>query len=211
VEDGLYEEKATSQGILERLAKIAQVMKEEDVLFLFFSGHGVVPWGQEMFFFAPWDMRGPDPQLESESGFSTALLAEVIREMPSLRMFIVIDACQSGGALESLAKVAQAKAVDAATTDRSPKASTPHQEPGIYIVASATPLQRAEQIAGLAGSPLVAALIDAMKRGKGSETVSAREVANFIHSQTPKGNAIGNVPIPMTVATGVDFPLTRRK
>jgi hypothetical protein len=205
VEEGLYEAKATANGIRQRLVEIAQSMKEEDVLFLFFSGHGIVPSGQEMFFFAPWDIRGPDPQLESESGFSTAMLAEAIRDMPSRRIFIVIDACQSGGALESLAKVAQAKTIEFAVDRRMLKVPPGQDEYAIYIAASATPLQRALQN-GPMGSSSVVALIEALRRSNGGGTMSAREVVEYIRSRTPKIAAIGEERS-MVIDTGVDFPL----
>jgi WD40 repeat protein len=194
IEDGLYDSRATLAGIRTRLAEIAQSMKERDVLFLYFSGHGSVPLGQEMFFFVPWDVRGSDPRLESESAFSTAMLAQAIREMPASRVFIAVDACQSGGLLESLAKIGRAKAMESTA------------KIGIYVAASATPLQKALQQRGPNGSPFVRALIDALTPGTADSQVTARSLAADVAREASAIAAAGSAT-PMVVATGVDFPL----
>jgi WD40 repeat protein len=66
--NGLYDAAATRDAIRRRLAAIANEVEEDDVVFLFFSGHGIVPAGQEMFYFAPVDMRGPNPQTREKAG-----------------------------------------------------------------------------------------------------------------------------------------------
>ena len=126
-----------------------------------------------MFFFAPWDVKGADPKLESESAFSTAMLAQAIGELPATRVFIAIDACQSGGALESLAKIGSAKAME--TTAKT----------GIYVVASATPLQKALQGTGPNGSAFVQALIRGLTPGSGPSQVTARSVLAYIAKDAP--------------------------
>jgi len=197
IEEGLYDGSATLARIRARLTDIGRAMKEDDVLFLFLSGHGSVPLGQEMFFFVPWDVGGSDPQLESQSAFSTAMLAQAIREMPASRVFIVIDACQSGGALESLARIAPAKAMETSA------------KTGIYVAASATPLQKALQGIGPNGSPLVQTLIKALTPAGSNSQVTARSVIAYIKREASVISAAGSAT-PMVSSTGVDFPLVAK-
>jgi hypothetical protein len=68
---------------------MAKEVREDDVVLLFFSGHGRVPPGQEMFYYIPF-LRATedtgslvDPPDERETGVSTAMLAEAIRNLPA--------------------------------------------------------------------------------------------------------------------------------
>lgn len=56
-----------------------------DVLVLLFSGHGTVPAGQEMFYFVTSDTNGQSPASERDTGLSTAMLAEALRDSGSAR------------------------------------------------------------------------------------------------------------------------------
>lgn len=148
----LLDDNATLPAIRDALSTLAQKTKPEDVVLLFFAGHGRIPPGQEMFYFMPYvPQRGYyAPSLEERNvGLSTAMLADAVRNLPGRRVVIVIDACQSGGVLDSLAKVAQVKiAVESrlASLDHT-GASGQHREiaAGFYLLAAATPIQQAAE------------------------------------------------------------------
>lgn len=140
LKDGL----ATRDGILRELAAVATQARPEDVVLLFFVGHGIIPSGQEMFYYVPYDWSGMDYAHRIADGFSTAQLADAVRNINARRIAIVIDSCQSGGALESLQKVAEAKI-------RAARATASQQPVGAYLLASATPL--AEAAAPLESKP----------------------------------------------------------
>jgi WD40 repeat protein len=213
--DGLYEEAATLQNIRRRFAEIAGQVKEDDVVFLFFSGHGTVPAGQEMFYFAPIDMRGPNPSDQRESGLNTAMLAEAIREMPARRVVLIIDACQSGGAIESLEKIAEVKAKVQRRRAKMALGQTVEidRRVGIYIIAAATPLQEAVQPKKGNGA-LVATLLEALgENGQtNADNVWMRELIKYIQNRLPEvSEEIGQRHTPMTVASGVDFAIASSK
>jgi len=178
------------------------------VVFLFFSGHGVVPAGQEMFYFAPINMRGPNPRDQRETGLNTAMLADAIRQMPARRIVLVIDACQSGGAIESLAKIADVKAKVEQQRGQSERQSAKHEhQVGVYIIAAATPLQEAVQPKTGNGA-LVVTLLEAL-RAQGQPTDGAvwiRELVKRVEQRLPVVSArIGQRHTPMIVSSGVDF------
>src|SRR5262249_10850458 len=157
---GLRDETATREGIRDKLAAMAKAVKEDDVVFLFFSGHGRVPPGQEMFYYIPYLPSAPasavvvSPIEEREVGVNTAMFAEVIRNFAARRIVLVIDACQSGGVVESLAKIGEVKvAVEKrrTTQERVNRRTEPSHEVGVYILAAATPVQEAlEPLPGMA-------------------------------------------------------------
>lgn len=214
--DALYDAAATRDAIRQRLASMAREVEEDDVVFLFFSGHGIVPAGQEMFYFAPIDMRGPNPQDQRETGLNTAMLAEAIREMPARRVVLIIDACQSGGAIESLAKIGEVKAkveMRRAQTEERAGTNGHKHEVGIYIIAAATPLQEAVQPKSGNGA-LVATLLEGLRSERApvtGEEIWIRELIKHIQQRLPEVSAqIGQRHTPMIVSTGVDFSIAKK-
>jgi hypothetical protein len=210
--DGLFDGAATREAIRRRLAEMAGVVKEEDVVFLFFSGHGIVPVGQEMFYFAPADMLGPDPLRNRETGLNAAMIAEALREMPARRIVLVIDSCQSGGAIESLAKVGELKAKSVARQLRVGAAAVGDTSGmGVYIIASATPLQEALQPVKGYGA-LVTALLDALRGGArdGDGNISMRAVTQYVRERIAAEAADADTAhIPMVYASGVNYPIVK--
>ncbi len=214
--DGLYDAAATRDAIRQRLASMAREVKENDVVFLFFAGHGIVPAGQEMFYFAPIDMRGPNPQDQRETGLNTAMLAEAIREMPARRVVLIIDACQSGGAIESLAKIGEVKAkveIRRAQTEKRERTNGHKHEVGIYIIAATTPLQEAVQPKSGNGA-LVATLLEGLRSERVPVTrgeIWIRELIKHIQQRLPEVSAqIGQRHTPMIIASGIDFMLAKK-
>lgn len=193
--DGLYDQAATRKGILNRLREIGQALSQDDVFVLFLSGHGIVPAGQEMFYFAPFDFEGPDPRRQRETGLNTAVLVDAIRNIPATRVVIIIDACQSGGAIESLEKVTRVKS------------DTSQHPSGSYLVASATPLEQA--IAPVSGNDaLVSTLLTALRTGSGDQSISIRDVTRYVRRELPLWSSDPkHHQTPMIAEAGVDFPI----
>jgi WD40 repeat protein len=205
---GLYDGRATRRAILDRLGEIERQASEEDVLFLFLSGHGLVPAGQEMFYFAPSDAR---PGAVRETGISTAVLADAVRRMRARRIVLFIDSCQSGGAIESLAKIASVKIRAAEARGRAARddrARRMQAGVGMYLVAAATPLEEAVQT-NAGSSALASALLEALlTRPEGKATLPARDVVSSIRARLPQvSDDLGKRQHPVIVSAGVDFPL----
>lgn len=214
----LYDAEATRGAILRRLAQMAREVNEGDVVFLFFSGHGTVPAGQEMFYFVPADGLGPDPDARRRTGLNTAMLADALRDMPARRLVLVIDACQSGGAVESLAKIGEVKSKIEARRQRARgQTATAQAEVGTYIIAAASPLQYALQPKSLGNGPLVAALLEALKGKPGSGVTSVADLVEHIRRRTPEiskefsGAAAPLVQTPLIVSNGVDFAIANKE
>lgn len=211
---GLYDKDATTAKIRQRLAEMAKEVKEDDVLFLFLSGHGIVPAGQEMFYFASSDVRSALSNGEREMGLNTAMLAEAIREIPATRVVLIIDACQSGGALESLGKIVEVKlkAEQRRAQMERPSQSKSGHEVGIYLIAVATPLQEAVQ-PRIGYGALVTTLTEALRSDQQqSGNVWMRDLVKYIQLRLPEvSERIGQRHTPMIVSSGVDFALATRK
>ena len=207
--DGLYDSSATTSGILARLDEIADAVKPEDVVVLLFSGHGTIPAGQEMFYFVTWDTKGPDPMAQRDTGLSTAMLTEALRAIPVRRVVLIIDSCQSGGALEALSKIAQVKAREAthSGSDRDENTTT-DQRIGLYLVAAASPLDESVQPTS-ADDALVGGIIASLQQPSVSnmQTTWASDVVNAVNVANRHAAEGKSRTSFMTISTGVDFPL----
>jgi WD40 repeat protein len=169
---GLRDSQASLKAIREQLTALAGKIKKEDVVFLFFSGHGRVVPGQEMFYFIPYLPKPDDPLHadavdERDIGLNTAMLAEAIRAFPARRIVLVMDACQSGGAVESLEKIGKIKqAVEKQRVKQesillnAPERDAPG---GVYILTAATPIQEAIATDKLQHGVLTTALLEALR------------------------------------------------
>ena len=109
----------SKEAIISVLKEIQTKSKPEDVLFLYFSGHGIAFGGggdEGDFYYLTSQAIGADrssytdPNLRSEHLISTTELTKYLNKIPALKRFIVIDACGSGKAVD---KLIAAKSLDA--------------------------------------------------------------------------------------------------
>ena len=184
---GLRDNNATLSNIRQALDSIGKQALPGDVVLLFFAGHGVVQPGEEMFDFIPYVGRPRDlltaPILdESKIGFNTAMLADAIRNLNTSNVVVVIDACQAGGALESLQNIAkmERKIYQLRTGARNPKRV--ESEPGLFLISAAMPIEEAAATDKLQHGILSSVLLDALQ---GQSIVSAWDVMTAIQREVP--------------------------
>jgi formylglycine-generating enzyme required for sulfatase activity len=85
-------QKPTRANILENLAVLENMMKPEDTLLIFFSGHGY-PKGQEVYLL-PQDAR---LTILQKTAIPLTEWKEYIAQIPAQKKVIILDACHSGG------------------------------------------------------------------------------------------------------------------
>ena len=213
--DGLYDGSATREAIRSRLRDIAAAMDGDDVAFIFLSGHGTVPLGEQMFYFLPSDVTGTGPADQRRTGLNTAMLAEAIREMPARRIVLVIDACQSGGAVESVRKVAEMKArIEMRRKRLRPDAARVSADAvGVHVIMAATPLQDALERPREGRGLLTIALLDALAgtaRPQRAGPVYIRTVVEEVRARLPAlARQSDERQTPLIVSVGADFPIAR--
>jgi WD40 repeat protein len=206
---GLYDLTATRETIRNKLSEMAKAMGEDDVVFLYLAGHGVVAPGQEMFYFVPVD--GHDQQIR-DTGMNTAMIAEALRDMLARRVVLVIDACQSGGAVEALSKIGEAKArVEERRGQQEVAQRAGHEHGvGVHVIAATLPLAYAVQLRKEDQSALAVTLLEGLRQGKGS--VGARELIEYLKQRLPEASerAVGYRQVPLTSSVGLDFKLAAK-
>ena len=214
----LWNSEATRNTIRDTLTHMAEKVQPNDVIFLFFSGHGIIPAGQEMFYLAPYDWRGSSLREVRNTGLSTAMLADAVRNLPARRIVLIIDSCQSGGALDSLQRVAKIKATieqlaqgyDSHTSKLSVEQVHPipdRTQVGVHILASATSLQVATAPSMAEPDLLVTLLLRALMGGDDSKTRIDGIDGTFQY--VCEGLVHANRQTPLLVSEGENFAVVK--
>lgn len=189
---GLYDQGATRKAIRQQLGEMSKVVGEDDIVLLYFAGHGTV-WGEEMFYFASFDAHEREI---FRTGLSTAMLAEALRSLPAKRIVLIIDACQSGGAVEALSKIGEAKA----------RVQNQHKDTrvGVHVIAATMPLSYA---VGRDQSVLAGALLRAFTQK--NRSITALQMIKYLQESLPAESekAMGFRQVPLTSSIGADFSL----
>ena len=197
--------------IRKRLREIGSASKPQDIVILFFSGHGSVPPGQEMFYFLPDYTEGESPDQVREAGLNTAMFADAIRAMNARRVVLILDSCQSGGVLDSLSRAANSLIhLDTATGGEA--AGVPKIPRTIAIIAAATPFQLAVEQGNdtntRSGSGILTrAFLEILKT---EDIYTVRELVDRLPSrmnQIIQENPHGRSQDPELVVVGGDVPL----
>lgn len=187
----LQDAEATKANITQKLAELATRIQPEDAVIVFFAGHGTAHGKQ--FYLIPHDLGygGPRETLTA-AGLQTILAHSISdRELEKLfegidagQLLLVIDACNSGQALEAEEK------------RRGPMNSKGlaqlAYEKGIYVLTAAQSYQAAQEAAKFGHGFLTYALIeDGLKQGKADREqrdgkINLREWLNYATEQVPR-------------------------
>ena len=187
----LADSQATKANIAEKLAELAKQVQPEDAVIVFFAGHGTAQGNQ--FYLIPHDLGydGPRENL-AEAGLQKILAHSVSdRELEKLfepidagQLLLVIDACNSGQALEAEEK------------RRGPMNSKGlaqlAYEKGMYVLTASQSYQAAQEAAKFGHGFLTYALVEeGLKQGAADRepkngSIDIREWLNFATDEVPK-------------------------
>jgi WD40 repeat protein len=187
----LQDAEATKANMTQKLAELATRVQPEDAVIVYFAGHGTAHGKQ--FYLIPHDLgyTGPRETL-NEAGLQTILAHSISdRELEKLfegidagQLLLVIDACNSGQALEAEEK------------RRGPMNSKGlaqlAYEKGMYVLTAAQSYQAAQEAAKFGHGFLTYALVeDGLKQGKADRepkdrAINLREWLNYATEEVPK-------------------------
>ena len=205
----IYDEEATGEAISEKMNEIAQVATADDVFVFAFAGHGVMSGGEggkdPEFHIIPYDvtqMYGNDEML-AELALSGSRLQQMAAAIPARKQLMVLDACQSGGVVESFAIRGAAEERALAQLARSS---------GMYVLASTRSEQFATETEELGHGLFTFALLEALE-GKGDANkdgkITVKEVEAWLNERVPELSEkhAGAAQYPNSFARGQDFPI----
>jgi len=202
----LFNEQATRSAILESFAAIARQSGPRDVFVFYFAGHGVMSAeSKPEFFLAPYELTqlyGADEQLHVKAISSAELLA-ASQKISAQKQLFLLDACQSAGALQT---VAARGASEEKAVAQLARASGTH-----WITASGSE-QFATEFEKLGHGTFTYALLEALK-GKadnGDGRITVNELKAYLETQVPELTKLhkGTPQYPASYGFGQDFPVS---
>lgn len=199
---------ATKTGILAAIEKIKSTSKAEDVFVFYYAGHGVMSGGNSvekpMFYLVPHDvtkMYEADEMLK-KSGISATEMSEFSKTIKAQKQLFVLDACQSGGAMQTLAMRGASEEKAIAQLARST---------GTYFIAASGSEQFATEVATLGHGIFTYSVIEALKGSckalDGKVTVNLLKtcVEDLVPELSKKYK--GQPQFPTGYGFGMDFPI----
>ncbi|MCK6551008.1 caspase family protein [Myxococcota bacterium] len=206
VKQELYDRDAGRGAIFAALAKVAAEARAEDVFVLYYAGHGVSEESSSDYYLVPPDVTqlyGDPAQLRERAVSAGALKAEVAK-IRARKQLILLDACESGGAVAAFAMrgAAEEKAI--------------HQlarSAGTAVLASTGNSQLAAEVTKLGHGAFTYAVLEALK-GKADGAprdgkVTVKELEAFIEERLPEltREHRGTPQYPNAFTVGQDFPI----
>jgi WD40 repeat protein len=167
---------ATKDGILD-VIRLLQQVPAEDIAVLYIAGHGVTH-GRE-WYFVPFELENPgDPDQLSRHGLSSSEFKREVEAIGANRVFLIIDACQSGGAVSPLQSFGGMKALRMMA-----------RTVGVHILAATDRNQYAVELDrighGIFTYSLLQGLEGAADGSQGDGAVSVREVMDYVENTVP--------------------------
>ena len=196
--------------ILSTFNKLKTGANEHDVVVFYFAGHGVMSEGTETarsdFFLIPYDVTtlyGNDEQL-LQKGISSTELMHISKEIKAQKQWFVIDACQSGGALEAFANRG---AVEEKALLQLARSS------GIALFAASGTDQFSSEFQQIRHGLFTYALLQGLAGGAGKglkdRKITISELKAYIDEQVPDlaRKYKGQTQYPQSIIRGMDFPI----
>lgn len=200
----------TRESIEAAFTKITAEARPQDVFIFYYAGHGVMSDGDsgtpQQFYLVPYDVTklyGDDEGLASK-GLSSNLLKELCLKVKAQKQVIILDACQSGGAIDSFSRgVAEEKAI--AQLNRST---------GFAVLASTNSEQVAREFAKLGHGVFTYALLKGLSGEADSGNpptgkITVHQLVVYLDNTVPELSLqyVGARQFPTNYARGQDFPL----
>ena len=207
--DSLFDENATLENLRNKLEALEKIIRPEDVFLFFYAGHGVMN--------DPVDGSKPDFQLVlhkvtqmegnemmlKENAMSASSLKDLLLKIPAQKQLILLDACNSGGALTTFTRgVGEEAAIFQLA-----------RSTGFTVLSSTNQEQFASEVKALGHGIFTYALLnglngeaDIKKDGK----ITVLEIELYINEVIPmlSEKYKGAQQFPQSFSRGMDFPLT---
>jgi WD40 repeat protein len=203
----LADDMATRTNIQRAIATIAGQAQPEDVVLIYFAGHGITV--EKTYYLLPHEMQD-EASLDADVkkfGLSDRALLDSLRGIKALKKIVILDACESATALDILTR---APASDRAALEMLARAE------GLFIIAASTRQQEAIEIPELGHGILTYALLSGLGATGDAAVppvVTMHHLLMYISQKVPElaaRYARSTRQVPVGFHRGMDFPLAVR-
>ncbi|MEZ4778870.1 MAG: caspase family protein [Flavobacteriaceae bacterium] len=195
---------AIRENILSKITEIAGMANPQDIFIFYYAGHGVMS-GNSEFFLVPNDVTqlyGDDGALQ-QKGIAASELKKIASGILAQKQLYILDACQSAGAL---ATVAARGAVEEKAIAQLARSTGTH-----WLTASGSQ-QFATEFDELGHGVFTYALLEALsgKADSGDKRVTVNELKAYLESRVPEISEKykGSPQYPSSFGFGQDFPVS---
>lgn len=197
---------SSRSNILAEMEKIKAEVKVDDILFIFFSGHGVTH--KDKYYYATKEandntINGKGAKIDTAT-ISADEIKEFIRGTKSLRKVLILDACYSGAfnanVVAKSGESTQKKAMDKLK-----------DKTGMYILSSSTGEQESFELKNLKQGLLTYSLMDGMSgKAANDNIIDVLRLISFVEGDVPRVAEINKVkqqPVFFTPEASSSFTL----
>ena len=198
-------DQAVRDNIISKFTQIASTANPQDIFIFYYAGHGVVAQdGSKEFYLVPHDVTqlyGDDGALK-QKGVSAKELKQISSGIPAQKQLFILDACQSAGALNTVALRGAAEEKAIAQLARST---------GTHWLTASGSEQFATEFDELGHGVFTYALLEALsgKADSGDNRITVNEIKAYIESRVPEISEKykGSPQYPSSFGFGQDFPV----
>jgi DNA-binding beta-propeller fold protein YncE len=202
----IVNDQALKSSIAAAFKELTAKAGPRDVFVFYYAGHGVMTSdAKPEFFLVPHDVTqlyGADDALR-QKGLSSAELYEFAKLMPAQKQLFILDACQSAGALTTVAMRGAAEEKAIAQLARST---------GTHWLTASGSEQFATEFAQLGHGAFTYALLEGLagRADTGDGRVTVNELKAFLESEVPEitQKHKGTPQYPSSYGFGQDFPVS---
>lgn len=200
----LIDDAADHAGILKAFETITKDANPQDAFIFYYAGHGVMSEVDQNFYLVPYDVTqiyGPS-QILTSKGISSHRLRQLSEGIRAQKQLFILDACNSGGALEAFTQrgASQEKAI--AQLARST---------GTHWIAASSSTQFATEFASLGHGAFTYTLLKALsgEADSGDRRITINELKAYLESELPSVTKEhkGRSQYPASFGYGQDFPV----
>ena len=195
---------ANKAGIEAAFEKVKATAKPQDLFVFYYAGHGVMNEKKE-FFLVPNDVTqlyGADDAL-AQKGLSANQLQQFSKDIKAQKQLFILDACQSAGALQTLA-AARGAAEEKAIAQLA-------RSTGTHWLTASGSEQFASEFTQLGHGAFTYTLLEGLKGGAdtGDKKITVKEIDAYLQNKVPEITAKykGTPQYPSSYGYGNDFPI----
>lgn len=201
----LYDQEATRANILGTLDMIHQEAGPRDVFIFYYAGHGLMSdENSPQFYMAPYEVAqlyGNQRALD-QAAISSDTLLRYSRDIAAQKQLFILDACQSEGALKTVAVRGGAEEKAIAQLARSS---------GTHWLTATGSEQFATEFQKLGHGAFTYTLLEALQGAadSGDGVISVNELKAYLETRVPEVTEAhkGQAQYPASYGYGQDFPL----
>lgn len=188
---------------------IAEMAGPEDVFVFYFAGHGAMGSSKknnQEYFIIPFDVTNiyGNDDLLAQKAISTTELMELSKRIKARKQLFVLDACQSGGALESFKTRGASREKAIAQLARSS---------GTFFLLASGAIQYASEARELGHGIFTYAILEGLEGSadgsSGDAKITANELKSYVEDRVPELTAkyMLTPQYPTGYSFGQDFPI----